>query len=404
MGHGNELVPGGYESWYNHYTHISDIEISRDIVALASRHNLINEYYLRRGKPTVFQIDDGWERAVGDWEPDSVKFPRGMKVLAEEIEAQGMIPGLWVAPFLATRSSAVFTEHPEWLLRDNEGAPVVAGLNPGWDGKFYCLDLSRAEVEDYLVGLFRRLIEDWGYRYIKLDFLYAGFLRANRSGGGAAFEHYDRVMRRVTSTTIDSRGRPVAYLGCGAPLEPSFRHFPLMRIGADTRETWERPVLSFVRHQGRPAARVNLTHTLGRSLFDGTVFVNDPDVLFCRRKGMRLSENEKELIALVDFTLASQIMFSDGADDFEDPLVVAFTNRIIDLFDRLAGRRFGVLRIGRDLYSLFAEDGAISGIVNLSDQARPGPDRDGKKAIVAHTYQSSRGLLFEPHSISLFEE
>ena len=28
LGHGNELVPGGYESWYNHYTHISDIEIS----------------------------------------------------------------------------------------------------------------------------------------------------------------------------------------------------------------------------------------------------------------------------------------------------------------------------------------------------------------------------------------
>jgi alpha-galactosidase len=404
LGHDNLLVPGGYESWYNHYTNISESGITRDIVAITSQDNLVNAYYLRRGKPMVFQIDDGWERAVGEWEPDSVKFPRGMKVLADAIEARGMTPGLWIAPLLVTRSSALVAEHPQWLLRDDNGVLVVAGWNPGWDGKFFCLDLSQKEVEDYLANLFHRIIEEWGYRYIKLDFLYAGFMRGNRREGGAAFEHYDRVMRRLTSTTIDSRGRPVAYLGCGAPLEPSFRYFPLMRIGADTKESWERPALRCLRYQGRPAARVNLAHTIGRTFFDETVFVNDPDVMFCRRNGMRLSENEKELIALVDFMLASQIMFSDGGDDFSDPRVAVFTAKIIGFFDRLAGRRYGALRIDRDLYSLFSEDGRISGIVNLSDRAHLGPAHDEKKAIVAHAHRTRRGLHFEPHSISLFEE
>lgn len=176
LGADGELVPGGYESWYNHYTGIDDSIIERDLASIGANDNLINAYYLRRGKPTVFQIDDGWEKAVGQWEPDAVKFPRGMKVFAEEIEAKGMIPGIWIAPFIATRGSAVFRERPEWILRDGRGAPVPAGYNPGWDGVFYSLDVSLGEVEDYLDGIFARLIEEWGYRYLKLDFLYAPFI------------------------------------------------------------------------------------------------------------------------------------------------------------------------------------------------------------------------------------
>ncbi|MDA8426451.1 MAG: alpha-galactosidase, partial [Treponema sp.] len=361
-------------------------------------------YYRKRGKPTVFQIDDGWERDIGDWEPDPVKFPHGMKALAEAVEDRGLIPGLWLAPLLATRTSSLAAEHPDWLLRDEAGRPLVAGWNPGWDGRFFCLDLSLAAVEEHLAELFHHVVEDWGYRYIKLDFLYAGFLRGARRGGGAAFEQYDRIMRRLTALTMDSRGRSVAYLGCGAPFEPSFRHFPLMRIGADTRESWERPTLRLAGYPGRPAARVNLSHTLGRSLFDGTIFVSDPDVMFCRRVGMRLSENEKELIALVDFMLASQIMVSDGAEDADDPGAAAFTARIVALFDRLAGRRYGAERIGRDLYRLFSEDGTVSGIANLSARARPGPDLDRLRPIVSHAFRAGRALHFEPHTISLYEE
>lgn len=403
LGHAGGLVPGGYESWYNRYTKIDEAGIVRDIEAIPSNDNLINAYYLKRGKPTIFQIDDGWERAIGDWEPDPNKFPRAMRSVAGDIEARGMIPGIWIAPLLVSRSSSLYAEHPEWLLRDRRGAPVLAGWNPGWDGSFYCLDLSLAEVEEHIAEIFDRLIERWGYRYLKLDFLYAGFLRGKRREGGAAFEQYDRVMRRITSKTRDSRGRPLAYLGCGAPLEPSFRHFPLMRIGADTRETWDWPALRLLGYQGRPAARVNVGHTIGRALLDKSVFVSDPDVLFCRSVRIALTEKEKELIALVGFMLASQIMFSDDAETFGGPGEAEFTKRIIALFDELAGRRYGATAIGRDLYSIFSEDGAISGIVNLSDRRLAGMDPGGKRALVSHFVRNGACVSFEPHSISLFE-
>jgi Alpha-galactosidase len=405
LGTGGSLVPGGYESWYNHYTAIDESIIGRDLESIGSNDNLIAAYYIRRGKPTVFQIDDGWEIAVGEWKPDPVKFPGGMKVFADAIEAKGMIPGLWIAPLLVTKSCALYKEKPEWLLRDARGRPVPAGLNPGWDGTFYCLDPSLPEVEDYLAGVFSTIIEDWGYRYVKLDFLYAAFLAGGRFRGlpGAAYEHYDRLMRRLTSISSNAHG-PVAYLGCGAPLEGSFRHFPLMRIGADTKEQWEDALLGLVvRHQGRPAAYTNMTHTIGRSILDGTVFVNDPDVVFCRTSRMRLTEAEKELIALLDFMLASQVMFSDDAHEFGEKEEAAFTSRLVDLYDRLAGGSYGAQRIGRDVYSIFSRDGRVKGIANLSGRPWRQTGFDPGSAFLLHASRVEGELAFDPHSLSLFE-
>ncbi|HET7838345.1 MAG TPA: glycoside hydrolase family 36 protein [Rectinemataceae bacterium] len=403
LGRDGAIKPGGYESWYNHYLDIDEGILARDIGSISDSPNLINRYYLSRGKPTVFQIDDGWERSVGEWLPDERRFPRGMKVLAEAIEERGMVPGLWIAPLAVTRAAALHSEHPDWLLRDQAGSPVLAGWNPGWGGDFHCLDISLPEVEDYILGVFDTMIEDWGYRYLKLDFLYAGMLRGKHARGGAAYRHYDRLMHRITSRLSDSRGRPLAYLGCGAPLEPSFRHFPLMRIGADTREDWEYPSARLARHQGRPSAYVNLSHTIGKALLDGTVFVSDPDVMFCRSKGMGYGEREKELIAIVDRLLASQVMFSDDTHDFGSGGEAEFTSRIVGLFDRLADREYGVERIEADLYRLFSRDGRICGIINLSDRERVAQLPCPAKAVVERARRRGTALAFEPRSISIYE-
>ncbi|MDR2101829.1 MAG: alpha-galactosidase [Treponema sp.] len=365
--------PGGYESWYNHYTDINEELILEDLAALGRGENLIKACFLDRGRPVVFQIDDGWERAAGDWEVHTGRFPRGLAPVAEKIEQAGYIPGLWFAPFIVTRRARIFREKPEWLLRDREGRPVVAGFNHLWDKHYYCLDLSRRDVAAYLRGLMDRAIDEWGFCYLKLDFLYAGLFSGAFAEGGSPWQHYEKACALLTARTRTAPGgsgepRPVAYLGCGLPLGPSYRHFPLSRIGADTRETWDWTLVKLLGHVGRPGAYVSLMDTIGRSFLDGTVYLNDPDVVFLRSKNCKLSETEKELIALVNFLLAGQIMFSDDPLRLE-PEDISLTARIVKLYQDLAGDEYGAVRIDREVFRLESRSGKTAGLINL--RSRP---------------------------------
>ncbi|GHV90663.1 hypothetical protein AGMMS50268_11660 [Spirochaetia bacterium] len=372
-------VPGGYESWYNHYTDINEALILEDLEGLGKTDNLIKLRYLDRRLPAVFQIDDGWEKAVGEWEIHRGRFPNGLAPVAKKIEEAGYIPGIWLAPFLVTRRSRIFTEKPEWLLRDQKGRPVSAGFNHLWDGQYYCLDLSRTDVLEYLRSLIDRAVDEWGFRYLKLDFLYAGLLSGSvgpadtkkdtEDGGEAAasYEYYHRACAALTARTKTAAGLPVAYLGCGAPLGPSYRYFPLSRIGADTREEWDWNLVRFMGHVGRPGAYLNLKDTIGRSFMNGTVYINDPDVIFLRSNNCKLSENEKELIGLVNFLLAGQIMFSD--DPFKlTEADISLTKRLSALYDKLAGDEYGAVMLEHDVYRLESRSGKTTGLINLRNK------------------------------------
>jgi alpha-galactosidase len=401
---------GGYESWYNHYTAINETLIREDLESLGKTENLLKMRCLDRGDPFIFQIDDGWERAVGDWEIDPDRFPHGLKPLAEKIESAGLIPGLWLAPFIVTRRARIFREKGEWLLRDKKGRPVSAGFNHLWDGRYYCLDLSRAEVRAYIRSLIDRAIDQWGFRYLKIDFLYAGMLSGVHAEGGATHEHYERACEALTGRTENKAGLPVAYLGCGAPLGPSYRRFPLSRIGADTREEWDWNLVKYMGHVGRPGAYLNIKNTIGRSFLNGTVYLNDPDVVFLRSVNCTLTGNEKELIGLVNFLFAAQIMFSD------DPALltgedVALTRRLCGLYDALAGDEYGAFTLEKDVYPLLSRSGKTAGLINL----RKAPftlNRNGAgslynallegRALVDHRLETGTGRIrFAPHTVTL---
>ncbi|MCL2381473.1 MAG: alpha-galactosidase [Treponema sp.] len=366
--HSKRNLPGGYQSWYNHYTNIHEALILEDLQALAATENLLKLRYIDRGRPLVFQIDDGWQRAVGEWEIHTGRFPRGLECIAGKIEAEGFIPGLWLAPFLVTRRSRIFREKPEWLLRQAAGGePVVAGFNHLWDKRYYCLDISRPDVKEYLKDLIDRAIDEWGFRYLKLDFLYAGLFAGAFAEKGAPHEHYERALAILTSRKRNAAGLSVAYLGCGLPLGPSYRHLPLSRTGADTRETWDWHAPRLLGHVGRPSAKINLLDTIGRTHLDGAVYLSDPDVIFLRSKNCKLKENEKELVALVNFLLAGQIMFSDDPLHLT-PADVALTRRINALYEKLENDEYGAVRICRDVFRVESRRAGAVGLVNLNSR------------------------------------
>ena len=355
--------PAGWESWYNHYSKINESLIREDLQKIIQTKNIINSY---NSTSKIFQIDDGWEKALGDWQIREDRFPNGFSQITKDIEEKGYIPGLWIAPFIIDSRSLTAAEHPEWLLKDEKGKLVPAGYNPLWGkkGTFYCLDLSRDDVIAHLVSIIDTIINKWGFRYIKLDFLYAGMLWGNYTQKTASYKIYSRAIKTLTSKLQTKDGSPVAYLGCGAPFELSFTSLPLSRIGCDTFENWKNPLLRFLNWNGRNEAYLNIKDTLGHALWNNTIFMNDPDVIFIRNENSSLTENQKYLIAGINELFGSQLMYSDdpGKAGEKEGLI---TQKILDFSEKYKNEEFGITQLSEDEYEIYSKSGNYKGYINL---------------------------------------
>ncbi len=205
-------------SWYSFYTHISEENLTQSL------HDLSDLPF------DVFQVDDGWQRAIGDWVPNE-KFPGGMDALTAQIRRTGRTPGLWLAPLLVVPSSDIYRQHSDWLLRDKNEKPVSAGFN--WNEPLYALDTSDPEVLEWLSALMNR-VRRWGFGYVKLDFLYAGALPGDRH---TPMER-EQAYRLGLSTLRDALG-DAYFLTCGVPIIPSLGLCDGMRIGPDVASHWD---------------------------------------------------------------------------------------------------------------------------------------------------------------------
>ena len=116
-----------------------------------------------------FVLDDGWfhrrdndTRALGDWRPDSRKYPRGLAPLAAHVTALGLEFGLWVEPEMVNPDSDLYRAHPDWALRI-EGRPPLTARNQ------LVLDVGRPEVAEYLFSQLAALLESLPIHYLKWD-------------------------------------------------------------------------------------------------------------------------------------------------------------------------------------------------------------------------------------------
>lgn len=295
----------GWCSWYNYYTAVSEEIVSTNLSALESSKLPLD----------CFQIDDGWQQAIGDWLTPNNKFPSGMENVCSKIQAAGFRPGLWLAPFICVPSSALYKDNPSWLLRDQRGRPVKAGFNPGWEGFFYALDFYAPGVQEYLAAVFDQVQNEWGYSMLKLDFLYAAALmpRQGRSRG--------QVMCEVVDF-IDQHTRNSFTLGCGVPLGPAFGRFDYCRIGSDVGPYWQ-DYLKYLAYPERVSTENSLTSTIGRMHLDGRMFRNDPDVYILRDgvKGVnenRLDQHQRQTLFFLNNLLGGLIFFSDRFDELNN--------------------------------------------------------------------------------------
>ncbi len=282
----------GYTSWYNRYLDINEASIREDLEGFAGERKL----------PDVFQIDDGYEAAVGDWLTPNAKFPSGMKAAADAIREAGIIPGIWLAPFTAEKDSALAKTHPDWLLRDENGDALLGGSN--WSG-FYGLDIYHPGVRAWLRQVFDTVVRDWGYGLVKLDFLYCACMvpRRDRTRAQVMFDGM-RLLRELAGDAL--------ILGCGVPLVPAFGLVDYCRIGCDVSLSWDDEIRMRPMHRERPSTKNTILNTVFRRHLDGRAFRNDPDVFLLRDDNIRLSPEQRRLLATVNALFGGVLFTSDN--------------------------------------------------------------------------------------------
>lgn len=285
----------GYTTWYNYYTGVTEKIVERDLNAISELDTKVD----------IFQIDDGYERTVGDWlEPDAKKFPKGMKVIADNIHRNGMKAGLWLAPFAVTPKSHIYKRHKDWLVRDKNGKAHFASHN--WGG-FYALDIYNNEVRAYIRKVFDTVLNKWGYDMVKLDFLYACCIIPihNKSRGQIMCDAMD-FLRECCGDKI--------ILGCGVPLAPAFGKVDFCRIGADVGLNWKNS--AFARED------VSVQHTLMNTVFrrhlDGRAFLNDPDVFLLRDNNIKMPLSQRKIIARVNSLCGNLLFVSDDVSQYTE--------------------------------------------------------------------------------------
>jgi alpha-galactosidase len=119
-----------------------------------------------------FHMDEGYQFARGEYAtPDAGLFPHGVATLERGILGQGLTPGIWTAPFQVSERSYVYMRHPEWLVHNAQGKPIHLGVVTDGKDQLYPLDTTNPEAQAYLRGTYSTLVDTWGIRYIKMDFM-----------------------------------------------------------------------------------------------------------------------------------------------------------------------------------------------------------------------------------------
>lgn len=114
-------------------------------------------------------LDDGWfgkrntdNCSLGDWVVNPEKLPGGLNGLSDKLHDLGLKFGLWFEPEMISPDSDLYRAHPDWCLHV-DGRARVEMRNQ------LILDLSRKEVQDYIIESVSAALESARIEYVKWD-------------------------------------------------------------------------------------------------------------------------------------------------------------------------------------------------------------------------------------------
>ncbi|MCL2572869.1 MAG: alpha-galactosidase [Defluviitaleaceae bacterium] len=241
-------IPTGWCSYYCVGT-FSPAEIYKNAEAMAARIPELE----------MIQIDAGLNKRNGDW--NEWKFDDDLAAACEKVRGYGVDVGGYYSPFVVDNDSTLAKNHPDWLVKDEEGRPTNRRCRKE---SWFILDGSHPEARAHLKKLIRYMYDECGLRYFKLDFLSYGALPAG--------VRYDSTITSIEAYRIGMKaileevGEDSFVLACNAPFWPTLGLCHANRTTNDIFRGWKQ-------------VGVNALEQFYRNWQHQRLWINDPDVV-----------------------------------------------------------------------------------------------------------------------------
>ena len=321
-------LPVGWCSWSCFYK-----DVNEDNIRTAADMQIM---YAAEGRPNLIQIDDGWQREgsfCGEWVTDEAKFPEGMAATSEYVRELGLTFGLWLAPLLLDDRSEYYESLRHLAMPD-----VTLGEH------YHPFNLGSPAYHDHLRRTFRRMVDEFGATYFKLDFLAAAVRYFNGRGKFVKFPdgYCIEVQRKALQVIRETVGDGVFLLACGAQTLIGAGIFNGARMSCDI--IWGKNK----HHPTYWQIMQNCLHTVGwRYFYHRKVFVNDPDGLVLRDwdrgDGFNCTWSEAQLWTVAIAMSGGSILSNDELEKLSDARRRLYTEslppldipcRPVDYFER----------------------------------------------------------------------
>jgi len=153
----NKERPVLFNNWEAHFFDFNEsklLDLAADAKALGAE---------------LFVLDDGWfgkrnkdTAGLGDYHVNRRKLPQGLAGFAAKLSGLGLDFGLWFEPEMVNEDSDLYRQHPDWAVK-------VPGRRHTQGRNQLVLDLTRSEVQDYLIKSVSEILDNNGITYVKWD-------------------------------------------------------------------------------------------------------------------------------------------------------------------------------------------------------------------------------------------
>ena len=312
------------------------------------------------------QIDDGWQLGASKNGPNknftehnpNGPYPSGMSATSEFLNDKNLIAGIWFMPFSGNFDDPYWNDKQDLFARSAIDYPEEGQKNTRryssinqkkdapyetfWGGT--ALDTSNPKTIEYIESVVSRIVNDWGYKFLKIDGLWVGgaieqlyvndeyvpddmgkqiFFDPSRTN----VENYRLGLTKVRQTANDA-----FILGCNVSqnmrvLAASYGLVDAMRVGPDNGASWD----------GVCAGPWRGTN---RYFYNARVWYNDPDPVYVRTS----IPIERAQVSATWAAISGQLYaLSDWIPDYDDERTAIVRKTIpnhqcknvrpVDLFD-----------------------------------------------------------------------